>query len=115
MLGQLRDGRFLAVECKSPGQQVSPTIFGIAWADTDKDIGATAHRWGGNTTSRYNSKLATWNTGLDWFWQNLKIDSHEVFLAKAAEKGGLAAITIPMMGWVAKDSTSAASTPAPRS
>ena len=97
----------MAVECKSPGQAVSPTIFGIAWADTDKDIGATAHRWGGNTTSRYNAKLSAWNTGNDWFWQNLKIDSHEVFLAKAAEKGGLAAVTVPMMGWVSKDTTSA--------
>ncbi len=97
----------MAVECTSPGQPVSPTIFGIAWADTDKDIGATAHRWGGNTTSRYNYKLSAWNTTFSWFWQNIKIDSHEVFLAKAAEKGGLAAITVPIMGWVAKDTTSA--------
>ena len=101
----------MVIECKSPGQHVSPTIFGIAWADTDKDIGATAHRWGGNTTSRYNYKLGAWNTGNDWFWQNIKIDSHEVFLGKVAEKGGLAAITVPIMGWVAKD-TSSASFPA---
>jgi len=97
----------MAVECKSPGQPVSPTIFGIAWADTDKEIGATAHRWGGNTTSRYNHKIGAWNTGNDWFWQNLKIDSHEVFLGKVAQKGGLAAITVPMMGWVSKDTSSA--------
>ena len=97
----------MAIECKSPGQPVSPTIFGIAWADTDKDIGATAHRWGGNTTSRYNHKLSAWNTTFSWFWQNIKIDSHETFLAKAAAKGGLAAITVPIMGWVAKDTTSA--------
>jgi hypothetical protein len=97
----------MAVECKSPGQPVSPTIFGIAWADTDKDIGATAHRWGGNTTTRYNYKLGAWNTANDWFWQNIKIDSHEVFLGKVAEKGGLAAITVPIMGWVAKDTSSA--------
>jgi len=97
----------MAIECKSPGQPVSPTIFGIAWADTDKDIGATAHRWGGNTTSRYNYKLSAWNTTFSWFWQNIKIDSHETFLAKAAAKGGLAAITVPIMGWVAKDTTSA--------
>ncbi len=100
-------GTPMAVECKSPGQPVSPTIFGIAWADTDKDIGATAHRWGGNTTSRYNYKLGAWNTANDWFWQNIKIDSHEVFLGKVAEKGGLAAITVPIMGWVAKDTSSA--------
>jgi hypothetical protein len=97
----------MVVECKSPGQPVSPTIFGIAWADTDKDIGATAHRWGGNTTSRYNYKLGAWSTANDWFWQNIKIDSHEVFLGKVAEKGGLAAITVPIMGWVAKDTSSA--------
>ena len=100
-------GTPMTVECKSPGQPVSPTIFGIAWADTDKDIGATAHRWGGNTTSRYNYKLGAWNTANDWFWQNIKIDSHEVFLGKVAEKGGLAAITVPIMGWVAKDTSSA--------
>lgn len=98
----------MAVQCGHAGQVVSPTIFGVAWADADKELGATAHRWGGNTTSRYNWKLGNaWNTAQDWFWQNVTIDSYEVFLAKAAEKGGLAAITVPMMGWVAKDNKSA--------
>lgn len=101
----------MAVQCKSPGQLVSPTIYGIAWADTDKDIGATAHRWGGNTTSRYNPKLGNaWSTANDWFWENIEIDSWEKFVAKAAEKGGRAAITIPMLGWVAKDTESCAFT-----
>lgn len=97
----------MAVECTGSAQRVSRTIFGIAWADSDKDLGATAHRWGGNTTSRYNPKLGVWNTASDWFWQNIKIDSHEAFLTKAAERGGLAAVTVPMLGWVAKDATSA--------
>src|SRR5262249_31674277 len=51
----------MSVECKSAGQPVSPTIFGVAFADEDKDLGATAHRWGGNTTTRYNWKLSAWN------------------------------------------------------
>lgn len=97
----------MAVECKSPGQPVSPTIFGVAWADGDKDLGATAHRWGGNTTSRYNPKLGAWNTTDTWFFENIKIDSHDVFLGKVAEKGGRAVITVPIMGWIAKDTTSA--------
>lgn len=98
----------MAVECKSAGQPVSATIFGVAFADADKELGATAHRWGGNTTSRYNPKLGdAWNTANDWFFENIKIDSYEVFLSKAADKGGLAAITVPMIGWVAKDTTSA--------
>lgn len=96
-----------AVECKSAGQAVSRTIFGIAFADADKDLGATAHRWGGNTTTRYNWKISSWNTAQDWFWQNIKIDSHDVFLSKAEKLGGFAAITVPIMGWVAKDSQSA--------
>jgi len=98
----------MAVECGGMGQPVSPTIFGVAWADGDKDLGATAHRWGGNTTTRYNPKLGNaWNTTFTWYWQNVQIDSYEVFLGKAAEKGGLASITVPIMGWVAKDTKSA--------
>jgi hypothetical protein len=97
----------LAVDCKSGGQPVSPTIYGIAFADADKDLGATAFRWGGNTTSRYNWKIGAWNTTYSWFWQNIKIDSHDVFLGKAQQLGGRAAVTVPIMGWVAKDTTSA--------
>lgn len=96
------------VECASAGQPVSPTLFGVAFADADADLGATAHRWGGNTTSRYNWRIGAWNTGAGWFWENIKVDSHEVFLAKAAAKGGRAAITVPIMGWVAKDTSSSA-------
>lgn len=107
--GKIKAATPLAVDCKSPGQAVSPTIFGIAWADGEKDIGATAHRWGGNTTSRYNPKLGNaWSTANDWFWENVEIDSWEKFVEKAAAKGGLASITVPMIGWVAKDTTSCA-------
>jgi hypothetical protein len=109
--GKLKAATPMVVECKSPGQPVSPTIFGIAWADTDKDIGATAHRWGGNTTTRYNPRIGNaWSTANDWFWENIEIDSWEKFVAKAADKGGRAAITVPMLGWVAKDTVSCAFT-----
>ncbi|AKU98934.1 Endoglucanase A precursor [Labilithrix luteola] len=97
----------MSVECKSEGQPVSPTIFGIAFADADKDLGATAFRWGGNTTTRYNHKLGAWNTVDTWFFQNIKIDSHDVFLGKVKALGGRASITVPIMGWVAKDTASA--------
>src|SRR5688572_21236107 len=72
--GKVKAGLPMAVQCTAKGQAVSPTIFGIAWADGDKDIGATAHRWGGNTTSRYNPKLGNaWSTANDWFWENIEI------------------------------------------
>lgn len=97
----------LVAQCSANNQPVSPGIFGIAFADAPKELGATAHRWGGNTTSRYNFVLGNaWNTAQDWYWQNLKIDSWEVFAAKAEKNGGFAAITVPTMGWVAKDTSS---------
>ncbi len=98
----------MTVDCRSAGQPVSPTIFGIAFADAPRDLGATAHRWGGNMFSRYNWRLGNAaNTTFTWYWENTVVDSYEVFVDKAAQMGGLAAITVPMIGWVAKDTTSA--------
>ncbi len=97
----------MLVLCTEPGKPISPRIYGIAFADAPKELGATQHRWGGNPTSRYNFELGNaWNTGSDWFFQNVKIDSVETFLGKAEVSGGTAAVTVPMLGWVAKDITS---------
>lgn len=97
----------MRVVCTEPGKPINPRIYGIAFADAPKELGATQHRWGGNTTSRYNPDLGNaWNTANDWFFQNVKIDSAETFLDKAEKAGGTAAITVPMLGWVAKDTTS---------
>jgi hypothetical protein len=102
----------LAVQCKAGSQPVSPGVFGIAWAEADKEIGATEHRWGGNMASRYNPKLdKAWSSANDWFFENQEADvTWEQFVEKAASKGGRAAITIPMLGWVAKDTESCAFT-----
>lgn len=97
----------MRVLCTEPGTPISPRIYGIAFADAPKELGATQHRWGGNTTTRYNPELGNaWNTASDWFFQNVKIDSTETFLDKAEKSGGSAAVTVPMLGWVAKDTTS---------
>ncbi len=96
----------LRVLCSEPGRPISPRIYGIAFADAPKELGATQHRWGGNTTSRYNPDVEAWNTATDWFFQNVKIDSTETFLGKAEAAGGTAAVTVPMLGWVAKDTKS---------
>lgn len=65
----------MRVLCMEPARPISPRIYGVAFADGPKALGATQHRWGGNTTSRYNPELASWNTATDWFFQNVKIDS----------------------------------------
>jgi len=109
--GKLKAATPMAVQCKAGAQPVSPGIYGIAWADGDADLHATEHRWGGNTTTRYNWKLGNaWSTANDWFYENVEIDSWEKFVDKAAAKGGRASITVPIMGWVAKDTESCAFT-----
>lgn len=89
---------------------VSPTLFGVAFADEPEGLNARAHRWGGNTTSRYNFILGNaWNTGNDWFYRNVEIDSTSTFIGKAKvrqPRGTFVAVTVPMIGWVAKDVTS---------
>ncbi len=105
--GKIKAMTPMKVTCASPGQPVSPSLFGVGFADEDPDLRAGAHRWGGNTTSRYNWKLGdAWSSANDYFWENQQIDSYQVFLGKAEKKGGFAAITVPMIGWVAKDTTS---------
>ena len=109
--GKIKGATPMAVQCAAGGQPVSPGIYGIAWADTDKEIGATEHRWGGNETTRYNPKLGNaWNTTFTWFFENVEIDSWDKFVGKAADQGGRVAITVPMIGWVAKDTESCAYT-----
>ncbi len=101
------------VSCEAKATKINPLIYGIAYYhETDKDpaqwnMGATARRFGGNTTTRYNWELGDWNLGGDWFFENkgaaLKYDK---FLEDDEAHGMMSALTIPMMGWVAKDDTS---------
>jgi hypothetical protein len=110
----------LAVLCEGPGHRISPLIYGIAF-DSQREhqdthqwtLGATARRWGGNPTSRYNWKLGNaWNTGEDWYYRNVVLApgdpayTYESFLRANQKRGLKSALTLPIIGWVAKDTTS---------
>ncbi|MCC6333298.1 MAG: glycoside hydrolase family 44 protein [Myxococcales bacterium] len=108
-----------SVDCSKPTHQISPLIYGIAFnamreyqSDRQWKLGATARRWGGNTTSRYNWKLGNaWNTGADWYFRNVNSTGRDgftwrdFFTANAAH-GVRTALTVPTLGWVAKDTSS---------
>ncbi|GHH01076.1 GH44 family glycoside hydrolase EpsB [Comamonas sp. JC664] len=105
----------MTIDCTAPGHRISPLIYGIAFDGlTEKkdkhqyEVGATSRRWGGNPTSRYNWKLGgTWNTANDWFFQNVDIGvSYDDFLESNRKHGMSSALTVPMLGWVAKDAKS---------
>ncbi|HEY8086689.1 MAG TPA: glycoside hydrolase family 44 protein, partial [Polyangiaceae bacterium] len=104
----------LSVDCSAVARPIDPMIYGIAMNVTKGPddpaswgLGATARRWGGNTTSRYNWELGNaWSTGQDWFYENVKVSSYSEFLAADAAHNVKSALTVPTLGWVAKDTTS---------
>lgn len=95
----------LKVFCERPSRPISPYIYGGAAGDWES--GQTIERIGGNLTSRLNWDAGVWNTGNDWFFENYKIPgSVWEWLDAHAKRGTPAALTVPMIGWVAKDDSS---------
>ncbi len=107
------------VDCKAPPRPISPLIYGIAFSprhefttDVHWKLNATARRWGGNPTSRYNWELGNaWNTGSDYFFMNVDYTgradfSWSQFLEVNADRRLATALTVPTLGWVAKDTKS---------
>ncbi|WP_407737835.1 glycoside hydrolase family 44 protein [Hyalangium sp.] len=108
----------LSVDCTAPSHYISSQIYGIAFdalkesSGTDQwELGATVRRWGGNPTSRYNWKLNAWNTANDWFFRNTAPGdrpqfTYDDFLMANRTHGMQSALTLPMLGWVARDTSS---------
>jgi len=102
----------VTLSCSAPATKISPLIYGIAYdfqadkAEHQWQLGATIRRWGGNPTSRYNWTIHAWNVDKDWFFENLSVPPYTKFLADDAAHGVQSALTIPIGGWVAKDTTS---------
>jgi Glycoside hydrolase family 44 len=106
----------MSVDCRSNVKAISPLIYGIGWAgafnqrDVPWDLSATANRWGGNPTSRYNWQLGNaWNTANDYFFRNVQIsdapNAMDTFLAANDTHGLASAVSVPALGWVAKDTS----------
>jgi len=85
---------------------INPLIYGSALGDFS--MGMTARRWGGNRSSRYNWQLNADNSASDWFFENHQAEGLGVlaYLKDSLDHGMTSAVTVPMLGWVAKDTTS---------
>ncbi len=95
----------LIVDCRAPGHAISPYIYGIA-GDV-ADVPATGRRWGGNPMTRYNWQLGNaYNVGKDWYFENGKTDDYRLFLSSNLSHHAISALTVPTIGWVAKDTSS---------
>lgn len=109
----------MQVDCTKPTRGISPMIYGIAYSPRKAGqdqyqwrMTPSARRWGGNPASRYNWRVGNaWNTASDWFFMNVNYTAQpnytwEMFLDENRTHGALTALTVPMIGWVAKDTKS---------
>jgi hypothetical protein len=110
-----RPARF-SIDCEAASTPISDEIYGIAFhMQNDRkdrylwELRPSGRRWGGNANSRYNWKLGNaWNTANDWYFRNVDYGvgsgwSWRVFLDVNRERGARTALTLPLVGWVAKD------------
>ena len=109
----------MTVSCSGPSHRINPATYGIAYdprldgqAGHVWNLGIGARRWGGNPASRYNWEHGrAWNTANDWFYENVNFTgnadfTYEHFLAANRSHGVETALTVPMLGWVARDTES---------
>jgi Glycoside hydrolase family 44 len=100
----------MVVECTAEARPISPLIYGIGGIPEPWPLGITARRHGGNPTTRYNWELDTHNAGSDWFYKNsggrAPGNGLDSFLSENLRHDVKSALTVPMLGWVAKDATS---------
>jgi hypothetical protein len=102
----------MGIMCSAPATRISPLIYGFAYdfqkAEDEPQwgFGGTIRRWGGNPTTRYNWRIHAWNLDSDWFFENKDVPPYTKFLGDDAAHGVASALTVPIMGWVAKDATS---------
>ena len=103
----------LVCEIREPPQPrpISEAVYGCAGAP----LGALTNacipliRWGGNTAETYNWQLSdAWNTGSDWYFENVGIERHawQGFISNASRAGARALLNLPLLGFVAKDRVS---------
>ena len=95
---------------------ISSYIYGINTLNQSDitNLSPTFVRFGGNEASDYNWKLFTYNAGSDWFFEDFGLTDQStgkgldsVQLAKFTVGAGSQMLTtMPMLGWVAKESES---------
>ncbi len=100
----------VTVDTLSNRHSISPYVYGGAYpkdAPTITDSGLSIVRWGGNSTSRYNWKLFTYNAANDWYFEDFAYseigdgDSAK-FIQDVKAAGSHPLMTMPMLSWVAK-------------
>src|SRR5437588_1374706 len=101
------------IDTLSAATAISPLIYGVSFADPAyvKELGATVNRWGGNSASTFNwDNGHAWNAGRDWEFRNnnggRSGNAVDAFIQQSLAAGAQPLITVPTLGWVAKNDDS---------
>lgn len=106
-------GTVIRVDAALDLHPISPLIYGFNGAplELQQALNVKLNRWGGNPSTRYNWKLGNaWNAGRDWFYRNGDYGSApsvgDDFVKETLASGAEALVTLPTLGWVAKNTDS---------
>jgi hypothetical protein len=101
----------LTVDAGHGRHPISPLIYGVNFASQVSGLGQAfrvpVDRWGGNSASRYNYTNDTYNTGSDWYFENIVASGDgtlDSFVRTDRKRHSDSLVTVPMVGWVSKDS-----------
>lgn len=97
--------------------EISPYIYGLAHHTPEHfaQLKIPLSRWGGNAVTRYNWELGNaWNSARDWYFRNGNYGATapefrrpssvaDKTIAEAKAAGADTLLTIPAMGWVARN------------
>lgn len=108
-------GPALTVNAGQGRKPISPYIYGMNFADEGlaAELDLPVRRRGGNSTTRYNWQIDTYNTGSDWYFENIGEQNPapqnlpdgsaaDRFVEQDLRTGTETILTVPMIGWVAK-------------
>ena len=99
----------VSIDALSNRHPISPYVYGGAYpqdAPSITDSGLSVVRWGGNSTSRYNWQLFTYNAANDWYFEDFAYseigdaDSAK-FITDVKNAGSHPLMTMVMLPWVA--------------
>ena len=108
-------GPGLNIDVNAGRHPISEGIYGMNFADEQMavELRLPVRRWGGNSTSRYNWQNDTYNTGSDWYFENIREDNSnpsalpdgsaaDLFVEQDRRTATKTLMTVPIIGWVAK-------------
>ena len=116
-----KSGPSVVVDTALVNGMINEAVYGLNFADEQlaSEIDLPVERWGGNSTSRYNYTLDSWNAGSDWYFLNVAADndpsqlpaesSVNQLIGKNQQLGADSIITIGMTGYVSSQREKAGS------